>query len=95
MICTDKQRVSLYKTKIVFRYLPIYWQELIPPYFLARNEPILFGTKICVWKDSGLYNDKHSTLFPSFACNQAIEQTVNGDTKSTGGHHGISLNRGW
>jgi hypothetical protein len=33
--------------------------------------------------------------FASIACDQAIEQTVNRDTKSTGGLRGISLNRGW
>ena len=31
--------------------------------------------------------------FASIACDQAIEQTVNRDTKTTGGLRGISLNR--
>ena len=36
--------------------------------------------------------EQHS--FASIACDQAIEQTVNCDTKTTGGLRGISLNQG-
>ena len=35
--------------------------------------------------------EQHS--FASIACNQAIEQTVNRDTKTTGGLRGILLNQ--
>jgi hypothetical protein len=72
------------------RYLPIYWLEMKE---LKYSHPFCYENMCMEGQWTVQRQAQHS--FASIACDQAIEQTVNRDTKSTGDLRGISLNRGW
>lgn len=52
-----------------------------------------FNENICV-TGNWTVQRRNFSKFTSIACDQAIEQTVNRDTKTSGGLRGFSLNRG-
>ena len=73
----------------VFRYAPLYWMEMKN---LEDSHPWVYENMMT----SGNWTVQRSgkALFTSIAADQAIEQTVNRQSKTSGGVQGITLTRG-
>lgn len=71
------------------RYLPAYWVEMVN---LPKSHPL--NHQDMTSKGNWTIQRKKINKFSSIACDQAIEQTCNRDSKTKGGITGITLNRG-
>lgn len=71
------------------RYLSAYWVEMIN---LPKTHPHCYEEVTA--KGNWTVQRKDANRFSSIACDQAIEQTCNRDSKTKGGITGITLNRG-
>ncbi|KAK6168598.1 hypothetical protein SNE40_019797 [Patella caerulea] len=71
------------------RYAPAYWLEMMR---LPISHPEL---DVNMFKDGNwTVHRQDNSPFSSIACDQAIEETCNGDSKTKGGIVGMTLNRG-
>ena len=70
-------------------YAPAYWLEMSQ---LAESHPWMYEHVI----ESGSWTFQHpgGHSFAAIAADQAIEQTINRDTKKSGGLKGITLSSG-
>ena len=74
---------------MLFRYATAYWSEM-------NRLPVTHATTHEGLSIKGSWTVQHQSNHPfsSTAADQAIEQTVNRDSKTSGGLRGITLNRG-
>lgn len=74
---------------VLFRYAPVYWSEMNQ---LKEAKPQLFTSLLEQGSWTVQRQDEHG--FNGIAADQAIEQTVNRESKTAGGLKGITLDRG-